>query len=404
MLLNRIRRKKKILIIVENLPVPLDRRVWQEATSLRKKGYDISIICPKGKGYEKGYEVIDGIHIYRHFLPLEVKASLGYCFEYLTALFWEFFLSLKVYFRHGFDVIHACNPPDLICLVGLFFKVFFGRRFIFDHHDINPELYLAKGKRKDLFYILLLFFEKLTFKLADVSIATNVSYKKIAVDRGKMSPEKVFIVRSAPKLEYFKSISPNNSLKNNKKYLVGYVGVMGKQDGVDYLLRSINYIIHTKGRKDIYFVLIGRGSEWESIKKYCSDLKLDDFVNFTGRIPDECMIEYLATCDVCVNPDIVNEFNSKSTMNKILEYMSLGKPVVQFDMIEGRYSAGEASLYAEPNDKVDFAEKILELLDNYKKRKKMGDYGRKRIEGKLQWKFSEKELFKVYQSLFGLDC
>jgi len=387
---------------VENLPVPLDRRVWQEATSLKKKGYQISIICPKGKDYEKRYEVIDGIHIYRHFLPLEVKASLGYCFEYLTALFWEFFLSLKVYFRHDFNVIHACNPPDLICLVGLFFKVFFGKKFVFDHHDINPELYLAKGKRKDLFYILLVFFEKLTYRLADISIAPNVSYKKIAVERGKMDSEKVFIVRSAPKLEKFKSILPNNSLKNNKKYLIGYVGVMGKQDGVDYLLRSIQYIVHTKRRKDIGFVLIGRGSEWESLKEYCSNLKLEDFVNFTGRLLDEDMIEYLATCDVCVNPDTVNEFNSKSTMNKILEYMSLDKPIVQFDMIEGRYSAREASLYAKANDEVDFAEKILELLSDAKKRKKMGIYGRKRIEEKLQWKFSEQELFKAYKKLFAI--
>jgi len=385
---------------VENLPVPLDRRVWQEATSLKKKGYFVSIICPKGKGYEKRYEVIDGIHIYRHFLPSEVKTTLGYCFEYLMALFWEFFLSLKVYFRHGFDTIHACNPPDLICLIGLFYKVFFDKKFVFDHHDINLELYLAKGKRKDLFYILLVFFEKLTFKLADISIAPNVSYKKIAVERGKMDSEKVFIVRSAPKLEKFKSILPNYSLKNKKKYLVGYVGVMGKQDGVDYLLRSIQYIVHTKRRKDIGFVLIGRGSEWESLKEYCSNLKLEEFVNFTGRLSDKDMIEYLATCDVCVNPDTVNEFNSKSTMNKVLEYMSLGKPIVQFDMIEGRYSAREASLYAKANDEVDFAEKILELLSDVKKSKKMGIYGRKRIEEKLQWRFSEQELFKAYRNLF----
>jgi len=177
---------------------------------------------------------------------------------------------------------------------------------------------------------------------------------------------------------------------------------MGKQDGVDYLLRSIQYIVHTKRRKDIGFVLIGRGSEWESLKEYCSNLKLEDFVNFTGRLLDEDMIEYLATCDVCVNPDTVNEFNSKSTMNKILEYMSLDKPIVQFDMIEGRYSAREASLYAKANDEVDFAEKILELLSDAKKRKKMGIYGRKRIEEKLQWKFSEQELFKAYKKLFAI--
>ena len=259
---------------------------------------------------------------------------------------------------------------------------------------------MAKEKSKDLFYMLLVFFERLTFKLADISIAPNVSYKRIAIERGKMSPESVFIVRSAPDLVKFNAVSPNTLLKNKKKYLVGYAGVMGKQDGVDYMLRAIHYIVYRKKRKDIHFILIGRGSEWKNLKEYSFELKLDKFVTFTGRISDREMLECLSTCDVCVNPDEVNEFNSKSTMNKVLEYMSLGKPIVQFDMIEGKYSAGKASLYAKPNDEVDFAEKILELLGNSEKRKKMGIYGRDRVEKKLQWKFSEKELFRAYQSLF----
>ncbi len=400
--MNKIK-KKRILIIVENLPVPLDRRVWQEATSLKRIGYEVSIICPKGNGYEKRFEIKEGIYIYRHPLPLEARTTRGYFFEYPVALFWEFILSLKVFFQQGFDAIHACNPPDLIFLIGLFYKVFLRKKFIFDHHDINPELYLAKTGKKGFFYQFLLFFEKFTFKIADVSIAPNASYKKIAIERGRMNPEKVFIVRSAPDLKKFKPVLPNSLLKNKKKYLVGYVGVMGRQDGVDYLLRAIHYIVYRKKRKDIYFILIGKGPEWQSLKRYCSELKLDNCVTFTGRVSDKEMVEYLSTCDVCVNPDVVNEFNDKSTMNKILEYMALGKPIVQFDMAEGRYSAREASLYAKPNDERYFAEKILGLLGNAEKIKEMGNYGRERIKKQLQWKFSEKELSRAYQSLFSVN-
>ncbi len=394
----------KILIIVENLPVPFDRRVWQEANSLKNEGYEISVICPKGKGYEKKFEIIDDIYIYRHSLPFEAKRALGYFLEYTCALFWEFVLSLKVYFERGFDVIHACNPPDLIFLIALFYKILLKKKFIFDHHDLNPELWLAKGGKKDIFYKLLLLVEKFTFMTADISIATNESYKDIAVLRGGMKEEDVFIVRSSPIISKFESLipeSPDESIKNGKEYMVGYVGVMGKQDGVDYLLRAIDFIVNRRKRENVFFVIIGNGPEWNYSVNLSKELRIDNFVFFTGRIPDKEMIEYLCACDICVNPDVVNDFNDKSTMNKIIEYMILGKPIVQFNMREGRYSADAASLYAKANDEIDFAKKILILLDNEPLGKSMGEIGKKRVKDKFSWKNSEKVLLKAYNYLFN---
>lgn len=394
----------KILIIVENLPVPFDRRVWQEANSLKNEGYEISVICPKGKGYEKKFEIIDDIYIYRHSLPFEAKRALGYFLEYTCALFWEFVLSLKVYFERGFDVIHACNPPDLIFLIALFYKILLKKKFIFDHHDLNPELWLAKGGKKDIFYKLLLLVEKFTFMTADISIATNESYKDIAVLRGGMKEEDVFIVRSSPIISKFESLipeSPDESIKNGKEYMVGYVGVMGKQDGVDYLLRAIDFIVNRRKRENVFFVIIGNGPEWNYSVNLSKELRIDNFVFFTGRIPDKEMIEYLYACDICVNPDVVNDFNDKSTMNKIIEYMILEKPIVQFNMREGRYSADAASLYAKANDEIDFAKKILILLDNEPLRKSMGEIGKKRVKDKFSWKNSEKVLLKAYNYSFN---
>jgi len=393
--------KKKILIIVENLPVPFDKRVWNEAVALEEAGYKVSVICPKGKGYEASYEELKGVSIYRHFLPAEGNSFSGYLKEYTTAFAWELVLAFKIFLKEGFDVIHACNPPDNVFLIGLIFKCF-GKKFVFDHHDINPELFVAKFGKKEILYNLLILLERLTFMMADISIATNQSYKEIAVKRGKMWPEKVFVVRSGPDLDNLNPVAPIERLKEGRQHMVGYVGVMGKQDGIDYLLRAAKYIYINKKRKDILFVLIGSGPEVENIKRYSEELKLEGLVKFTGRIPDKELVEYLSTCDICVNPDVANEMNDKSTMNKIMEYMAFKKPIVQFDLKEGRFSAGEASLYAGKNDEVDMAEKILELLDNPEKRHKMGEYGRKRVEDKLAWKYSKKVLIEAYRKLFNI--
>ena len=392
---------KKILFIVENLPSPFDRRVWQEATTLVQNGYEVSIICPTGKGYEKKYEIIDNIHIYRHSLPLEADGALGYALEYGAALFWEFYLAFKVLFTRGFDAIHACNPPDLIFIVGGFFKFFFGKKFLFDHHDINPELYEAKFGRRDFFYKLMVWCERLTFKTADVSIATNESYKKIAIERGGMDPERVHVVRSGPKLDRLKIIDPVPSLKKGKDFLVGYVGVMGKQEGIDYLLRAAKYIVKDKGREDVHFGLVGGGTELEEMQAYAKDLGIENHVSFTGRAPDQDLLEMLNTSDVCINPDVANEMNDKSTMNKIMEYMALAKPIVQFDLAEGRFSAQEASLYANKNDEKDLGDKILELLADPVRRKQMGDFGRERVVNELEWSYEAPKLLAAYGQLFG---
>ena len=392
-------KKRKTLIIVENLPVPFDRRVWQEANALKDAGYRVSIICPKGKGYEKKYECLNGIHIYRHVLPVEGHGALGYALEYSVALFWEFVLAWRVLFKHGFDVIHACNPPDNIFLIGLLFKLF-GKKILFDHHDINPELYIAKFGRKDIFYKLMLLFERWTFRCANVSIATNESYKKIAIERGGMDTDKVFVVRSGPDLERLRILSPVEELKKGRKYLVGYVGVMGKQEGINLLLEAVNHIVYEQGRNDIHFGLVGGGTELEFLKEYADKLGISDFVTFTGRVPDKEMLEMLNTADICVNPDVANEMNDKSTMNKIMEYMALSKPIVQFDLTEGRFSAQKASLYAARNDTVDMANKIVQLLGDDKLRDEMGSFGRQRIEKELAWEYEVPSLFLAYESLF----
>ena len=389
----------KVLIIVENLPVPFDRRTWQEAKTLSENGYQVSVICPKGRGFDKTFEVIDDIHIFRHPLPKEADGPLGYLVEYSAAMFFEFFLAFKVLFKRGFDVIHACNPPDLIFIVAGFFKLFFRKKFVFDHHDINPELYLAKFESKDFFYKLLLFFEYCSFKVADVCIATNNSYREIAITRGKKNPDQVFVVRSGPNLDRLKIVKPVKSLKYGKKYLVGYVGVMGKQEGIDLLLRAVEYIVNQLKRTDVHFTLIGSGTSLYDMKALANSLAIDNFVNFTGQISDDDLLKILNTADVCVNPDVANEMNDKSTMNKIMEYMALSKPIVQFDLTEGKYSAAEASLYAMKNDFIDMAIKILYLLDNKKLRMKMGECGRSRIEINFEWKHEIPKLLKAYNKL-----
>jgi glycosyltransferase involved in cell wall biosynthesis len=389
---------KSVLILVENLPSPFDRRVWQEATTLRDAGYTVSIICPTGKGYEKKFEAIDDIHIWRYDLPVEGDGAIGYAIEYATALFWSLALSLRVAMTRGVDIVQACNPPDLLFLIGGLFKLF-GKKFVFDHHDINPELYEAKFGRRDFFYRLLLKLERWTFQTADVSIATNDSYKRIAIGRGGMPADRVFVVRSGPSLERLKVLPPDPLLKRGRRYLVGYVGVMGKQEGIDMLLEAARHIVHGLGRRDIHFGLVGGGTSLTEMKALAEKLGVADYVTFTGRVPDAELLAMLNTADVCVNPDIANDMNDRSTMNKIMEYMALGKPIVQFDLTEGRYSAREASLYAAKNDPIDFANKVVELLGQPATRARMGEFGRRRVENDLEWQHEVPKLLAAYRAL-----
>jgi len=392
-------RRPRVLIIVENLPVPFDRRVWSEATTLVNAGYDVSVICPKGKDATASFEIIDGVHIFRHPLPLEARGGIGYLLEYGSALFWEFLLSLKVLYRRGFDVIHACNPPDLIFIIGAFYKFLFRKRFVFDHHDINPELYEAKFGKRDFLWRMMLRLERWSFSLADISIATNESYRSIALERGRMPADRVFVVRSGPNLARVRSLPSDASWKNGRQFLVAYVGVIGKQEGVDLLLESARHIRTLLGRNDVQFVIVGGGPEQEAVKALAKEMGLDDIVTFAGRVDDATLFSVLSTADVCVNPDRPNVMNDKSTMNKIMEYMALGKPIVQFDLTEGRFSAQGASLYARNTDTADFGDKIIELLGNPELRASMGEFGKKRVEDDLAWRHEEPKLLAAYSCL-----
>lgn len=390
---------RRVLIIVENLPVPFDSRVWKEALALRQCGYEVTVLCPRGKGFSKGHEILDDIHIYRHPIPPEGNSLFGYLWEYSCALFWEFIFAWWIFLVRGFDVIQGCNPPDDIFLVALPFRVF-GVGYIFDHHDANPELYLSKYERHDLFFKIQLWLEKQTYRSASVVIATNESYKALALGRGGIKENDVFVVRNGPDLETFRSVPPRPSLKQGKAHLVGYVGTMSIQEGLELLL-DVAANIRERGRSDVHFTCVGGGPGLPALQRTVQERSLGDIINFTGRVPDNELLAILSTADVCVNPDRPCEMNNISTMIKIAEYMALSKPIVQFNLKEGRFTAGEASLYSDGEDLViDFANKILWLLDHPEERKRMGEVGRQRVESFLSWDYSVANLLAAYGRAF----
>lgn len=392
-------RPTSVLIIVENLPVPFLRRVWQEARALTEAGYRVSVISPKGPGCESSRETLEGIEIYRHRI-WEASGPLGYLLEYSWALLAEFYLALKIYARRRFRILHVGNPPDLLFTIGLFFKLL-GVRFIYEFLDLNPELYLVKFGRRGLFYRLICLAEQASFRTADVSLAANESYREIAVTRGGMRPERVFVVRGTPDLKNIRRGEPRLELKQGKPYLVVYLGVMGPQDGLDLLLESIEVIVKQKHREDTLFVFIGSGTELSRLKALVGQRGIEAWVRFTGRVPDDELARYLSTADVCVAPDPANPMNDKSTMNKVMEYMAYGRPIVLYDLTEGRRSAGEAALYAQPNDPKDFAEKVLTLLESESLRRELGEHGRRRIEESLNWEIDKKALLEAYKTILS---
>lgn len=391
---------KKILIIVENLPVPFDSRVWKEACALHKNGYEVTVLCPKGKAYEKGHELLEGVHIYRHPMSKEGNTRFSYLWEFSCALFWEFLYSWWIYLRHGFHVVQGCNPPDDIFLIALPFKLF-GVRYIFDHHDANPELYLSKYAKRGLLYKAQVLLEQLTYRFSDVVMATNESYRSLAVGRGGLAPDDVFVVRNGPDLETFRPVSPKPELKHGKPFLVGYVGTMSTQEGLDILL-DVALHIKNSGRRDVHFTCVGGGPGLASLRQMVKDKALEDTVDFTGRVPEQQLLDVLSTADVCVNPDKPCKMNDISTMIKIMEYMALGKPIVQFNLKEGRFSAQEASLYSDNGNQIkDFADKIIWLLAHPEERARMGDFGRRRVQTELAWDFSVGNLLASYDRAFA---
>lgn len=392
----------KVLIIVQNLPVPLDRRVWLEAKTLQSAGYEVSVICPKGKeaNLRPSYEILEDVHIYRYPAPPEAHGVTGYIFEFLYCWLMTAIFSVYVWVTRGFDVIHACNPPETYFLLALLYKLI-GKKFLFDHHDLSPEMYVAKGGKKGgILHRLLLLLERFTFKTADLVLATNESYRQIAIKRGGVPNNRIFVVRSGPDLTRLQRLPPEPQLKQGRRYLGCYLGEMCPQDGVDYLLYAIKYLVEDLGRRDTTFVLMGGGPALESLRQLARRLGLDEWVTMTGRVSDHDLCRYLSTADICFDPDPYSEWADQSTMNKIMEYMAFAKPIVAFDLKENRFSAQEAAVYAQPNDVKEFARLVYELLDDEPRHIKMGEFGRRRVEQDLSWEHSAPILVQAYASLF----
>ena len=390
--------KKKVLIIVENLPIPNDRRVWLEATTLHNAGFHVSVISIKGEKAIKSFEVLEGIQVYRYPAPPSTSGMMSFLFEFAYCWLMTLYLSIVIALREGIDIIHACNPPDTFWLIAWIYKPL-GVKFIFDHHDLSPEMYYSRFENRGLVYRILVWLEFLTFRTADVVITTNDTHRRIAIERGKFSPDRIFIVRSGPDHNKLRPGKPDSSLKGNHKYMVSYLGVLNPQDGVDIYIKTAEIIFRKFMRDDILFVIMGTGDSEESLRTFSNELGLDDHVRFTGWLDQVQYSSYLSTSEICVDTMPKTPYGDAATMNKILEYMSTARPIVSFDLVETRASAQEAALYAKPNDLMNFAEKILYLLEDEKLRMEMGAAGRRRIETELAWKYQVPNLLAAYDSL-----
>jgi len=392
--------KKKALFLIEDGSFTFDNRVIRQADALLDDGWDVSVICPKGESDPFYRRLSDRLRVY-HFPKPEARTALAHIFEHGISIIAVSLLSWFVFLRHGFRVIHACNPMDIFWIPSLPFKLF-GVRYIFDQHDLCPELYLSRGEggEDSMFYRSLLWLERMSFRFSDVVVATNESYKKIAVERGGKLAADVFVVRNGPDLEKFRTVAPRRDLKSDGETLVGYLGNMNPQDGVDYLLKAADVIVRQREINDVRFVFVGGGSFRDALKAMAVDMALDHRVHFTGRIDDDEMLATLSACDVCVQPDPSNPLNDKSTMNKVMEYMALEKPVVAFDLKETRVSCGDSALYATPNSESDLADKILQVARDPALSTAMGQSGRRRVEEQLAWPYSVPVLLAAYERAY----
>lgn len=388
-----------VLIIVQNLPVPLDRRVWLECQALTEAGYRVSVVCPKGAG-DPSHQVIDGVSLYKYRPYPPTQRAWGLVAEDLYSFAMTARLAAKAFRRNRLDAIQACNPRDVFWPLALIFRLFAGTRFVFDQHDLCPELYLSRfpdGGR--LTYRGVRWLEACTYRAADRVVATNASYRAVAIERGRKRPERVTVVRSGPDSDRLRPGPPEPALRRGRRFLAAYLGVMGPQDGVDLVLRAAATIVHELGRRDISFTLIGTGDCFAELVALRDSLELSDFVEFTGRAPDELVFRVLSTADVGLSPDPKNPLNDVSTMNKTMEYMCFGLPVVAFDLRETRVSAGGAAVYVEPNDTGLYARAIVDLLDDEPRRRSMGALGRDRVERELDWRYEREKYVGVYDTL-----
>jgi glycosyltransferase involved in cell wall biosynthesis len=396
--------RRHILILVENLSVPFDRRVWQESLALVGAGYEVTVICPTGAKQDREREaVIEGVRILRYPLRAATGGPLGYLREYTLALWHTLCLAIKIRCAGRVDIVHACNPPDLLFLIALALRPG-GTRFVFDHHDLVPELFVSRFPGGgQVLYRLTKFVERLTFAAADAVISTNESYRRVAIERGKMAADRVTVVRSAPDLSRFVRREPDESLRRGKPYLLAYLGVMGPQDGVDYALRALQLLRDDIGRDDIHCIFMGTGDAFDEMVALSEQLGLTDMVEFPGRVSDEFVQRCLSTADVCLSPDPLNALNDVSTMNKLVEYMAMGRPLVSFDLVEARVSAGEAAVYVPGNDELAFATAIDALLRDPERRRRMGESGRNRVEQELSWEVSRRALVQFYDQCFARE-
>jgi glycosyltransferase involved in cell wall biosynthesis len=390
--------QKHVLMIVENLPVPFDRRVWQHACALRDAGYAVSIISPKMRGYTKSYEETEGIAIYRHHLLLEANSGfLSYLGEWGSALLMQLFLAARIFSKKRFHIIDACNPPDLAFLVTLVFKPF-GVKFVFDHHDVCPELYEARQGKQGVFHTVLLWLEKMTFKTADVVISTNETFRKLAIARGGKAAEDVFVVYSLLDTTKFYRVDPDPNLKKGKSLAIGYIGIMGPQDGLDLLLKAVKHLVEDLGQTDFHTLIVGDGTELVHLKALAVDLGITNYVTFTGYLEGEILLEALSTFDIGVIPDPVNVYTDKVAMNKVFEYMTLGIPFVQFNLTEGRNLSGDACVYAErDNDPLSLAESLKILIHQPELRERLSKIGLERVATHLMWDTEQKQLLAAYE-------
>jgi glycosyltransferase involved in cell wall biosynthesis len=406
----------RILMLVENY-YPQDSRVRNEATLLASVGHRVSIIAWRKLG-QSFTEDINGVRVYRvrafelfnktparnagglGIVWLKAKSLFGYMAEYGSFTASCMALSFYILMKEGFDVLHAHNPPDTLFLVALPFKLV-GKKFVFDHHDLCPELYQSRYGAKTGFYSWLLrLFESGSLGLANFTIATNESYKQIQIDRGRRDPRTVFVVRNGPDGSRMDGAAPSARLRAMKKSILCYIGALNPQDGVDYLLRSLHYLYHDLNRTDFYCIVMGSGDSLEDLRVLAKELKLEACLELTGYVSEEDLRSNLAAADICVDPDPSSPLNDVSTWIKIMEYMAFGKPIVTFDLKETRFSAQKAALFTQPNDEKAFAAAIIKLMDDPGLRKEMGEFGRVRVERELQWSIVGKNLLSAYESLY----